>query len=146
MQVKPSTVGAGVYAVFTHICGHFSPSMYYADESFAESDSPHQESGICQQCRHAIERQENACAKEELQRVHPVLRQFPVDPNPELPQPGDYYAHPEKAMVRVEADPIGQYWLRRVPDNGIVYQTWIRDQPNVADFLQRRGFVRVHKH
>jgi hypothetical protein len=49
-------------------------------------------------------------------------------------------------MVRVEADPIGQYWLRRVPDNGIVYQTWIRDQPNVADFLQRRGFVRVHKH
>lgn len=49
---------AGVIARFKCACGHTSPGMLYADESFAASDRETQEASACIACVYGISPEE----------------------------------------------------------------------------------------
>lgn len=140
IQAKPDF---GVSACYIHRCGHQGRAMFYAGAEYAEHDRPNQEARSCLDCHSAMELR-NIRAREEdaqVRRYNP--RPVPLDAeldDPQLPRKGDFFINADSLIVSVERNLAGRYWLRRVPCNGIVYQTWVRDQHALQEFFEQRGF------
>lgn len=145
MQTNPTQ--GGVIARYTHRCGHLGAGLFYAGDEFASADRSWQEATPCPDCRASMELHliKDRKEQERLRGMNPSS--YPVPPeldDPALPRKGDFFVNDE-TIVRVERQHDGSYWLRRVPCPGIVYQTWVRDQAALMEFLMERGFYLLRR-